>query len=791
MASPSATVLCTAAISFRLAPNMAVLFFLAAALLATPTRSSSSSNDTGRQHPTLTLCSGHSPAVVTTSSEVTITRFLAAVCAGAYGGVAHMSHNMSSYVAAENRTMYGVAQCRTDVSASDCAACLSAASKLIVAGPGTACAASAVWHDACFLRYSDHEDVGRFREDEYTATVFNASRTLPPSPHVGARAAVRRLLAAARKTTVSSHMCSSVGAAGTGAAASSGGRFYGLTRCAAGVSCADCRRCLRGALEVVDRAFNGSAGMQVLRLSCMARYESYPFYNIESLARRLLADAWKNSGLDGFNATAGARSPAGTPAVPAPPPPAQARAPPPAASMTITGNATVRFPPEGRTGAAQPTPAAPGGHTPLPAAAAPNDQMATGSSKSKGMFNRSKWLIVSLATGLAIAAFILALTIWYRRKRRPAHRGHVIEPLVLNRQVDGMPEEAMHDQEKKGLSREGDEEDEDGRRTSCQLYSYQHLEAATCCFSSRNKLGSGGFGTVYKGTLENGKKVAVKRLRDSKRTIQELEREISIVANLRHKNLVRFLGYCFQEEGRFLIYEYVPNNSLDKFWYKASFQGEKLEWATWFNIILGVARGLRFLHDKGIIHRDLKPHNVLLDDNFNPKIADFDLMRMYDKQRTHESTEKVAGTFGYMAPECTSGRKFLLSIKSDVYSYGVLVLEIITGHKIYTFEGQDSEGLVEYVWQHWREKRASDVVDGDVVGVEAGQEHAARQALRCVHVALLCVQSDRARRPAMGQVIAMLSSDDAAAEELPEPTLPGYVVRPTAASGVQLCFGCR
>ena len=178
-----------------------------------------------------------------------------------------------------------------------------------------------------------------------------------------------------------------------------------------------------------------------------------------------------------------------------------------------------------------------------------------------------------------------------------------------------------------------------------------------------------------------------------------------------------------------------------------------------------------------------------------------------------------------MAPECTSGRKFLLSIKSDVYSYGVLVLEIITGHKIYTFEGQDSEGLVEYVsgaqisswhisslripnmwirarivitvcmgmqvWQHWREKRASDVVDGDVVGVEAGQEHAARQALRCVHVALLCVQSDRARRPAMGQVIAMLSSDDAAAEELPEPTLPGYVVRPTAASGVQLCFGCR
>lgn len=346
----------------------------------------------------------------------------------------------------------------------------------------------------------------------------------------------------------------------------------------------------------------------------------------------------------------------------------------------------------------------------------------------------------------------------------------------------------MHHLERKHLDSE-EEDDDDGERTSYQLYSYLVLEAATCRFSSRNKLGSGGFGTVYKGTLENGKDVAVKRLRDSKRAIQELEREISIVASLRHKNIVRFLGYCFQEEGRFFIYEYVLNNSLDKFWYKASSQCQKLEWATWFNIILGVARGLLFLHDKGIIHRDLKPHNILLDRNFNPKIADFDLMRMYDQQKTHESTEKVAGTFGYMAPECTSGRKFLLSIKSDVYSYGVLVLEIITGHKIYTFEGQNSEGLVEYVWQHWIEKRASDVMDVDL-GVE-GHEHAPRQALRCVHVALLCVQSDRSRRPTMGQVIAMLSSGDDGTDDLPEPSLPGYVLRPMAASGVQLCFGCR
>ncbi|AQK43317.1 hypothetical protein ZEAMMB73_Zm00001d025253 [Zea mays] len=357
----------------------------------------------------------------------------------------------------------------------------------------------------------------------------------------------------------------------------------------------------------------------------------------------------------------------------------------------------------------------------------------------------------------------------------------------------------MRDLEKNHLDSE-EEEDEDGGRTSYQLYNYLVLEAATCRFSSRNKLGSGGFGTVYKGTLENGKEVAVKRLRDSKRTIQELEREISIVASLRHKNIVRFLGYCFQEEGRFFIYEYVPNNSLDKFWYKASSQWhQRLEWATWFNVILGVARGLKFLHDKGIIHRDLKPHNVLLDHNFNPKIADFDLLRMYDQQKTHESTEKAAGTFGYMAPECTSGRKLLLSIKSDVYSYGVLVLEIITGHKIYTFEGQNSEGLVEYVSNiqktSWcgstgrrRERATSWIATWAWKGRSTGH---GRRCGACTSRFSVCSRIGRG-----GQLWGRSSPCLAVAmtgrrSYRSHPGLPGYVVHPTTVSSFQLCFGCR
>ncbi|CAL5032406.1 unnamed protein product [Urochloa decumbens] len=745
MASPPATVP-------RAFPpqHMALLVTALLAALVGPTSSSSSSGTTSPE-PILTFCSGHqsSPALSSPASSMPCPR---APTASPICLITYMSWHIAGTT---NRTLYGVAQCRPDVPVPDCAACLAAASSRLV-GRKTACAASAVWHDACFLRYSDH-DASLFREDEYMATVFNATRALL-SPQEEGKAAVRRLLAAAGNSTTSSHMCRAVGAGSDPV-----GRMHGLARCAAGVSCDDCCRCLRGAVAAVEREYNGSAGMQVLRLSCMARYESYPFYNTASLQSSppspipIAYIVNNGSGYARLNMSASA------PAAAAPPPPA------------TPGSHTTRTPPAEATPPAGGPPGPPAAQNPPPPpAATPPDQTRVTQQSHRKTPKLLIVLVVTIATGLLVVASIVS--IWYRRKQPPPQKEHII---------DGTTGENMYDQ---GEEQCTEEVGEDGKRMSCQLYTYQVLEAATSHFSSSNKLGSGGFGTVFKGTLENGKEVAVKRLKDSKRNIQNLEREISIVSDLRHKNLVRFLGYCFQEEGRFLVYEYVPNNSLEKFWYKACFQSQKLEWATWFNIIKGVARGLRFLHDKGIIHRDLKPHNVLLDENFNPKIADFDLMRMYDKQKTHESTEKVAGTFGYMAPECTSGRKFLLSIKSDVYSYGVLVLEIITGHKIYTFEGQNSEGLVEYVWQHWTEKRAADIVDGDL-GVD-GEERAAHQALRCVHVALLCVQSDRARRPTMGQVIAMLSTDEA----LQEPSLPGYVVfRPTAASGpVWLpCLGCR
>lgn len=258
--------------SFRFPPRVVLLVFAALIYGAAAIQ------------PTMTLCSGHGPSPYFTSPPAVTSRelasFLDAVCAGAYGA-AHRSHNMSSYVAGTNRTVYGVAECRPGVPVPDCAACLAAASARLIAGR-TECAAAAVWHDVCFLRYSDGDPV-QFRDgDECTTTVFNATSTLPPD--VGGGAGVRRLLAAAAQTTMRSHM-SRGGVGASTAAAGVGARIYGLTRCAAGVSCADCRRCLRGALAAAEREYNGSAGMQILQLSCTARYESYPFYNTARLQR--------------------------------------------------------------------------------------------------------------------------------------------------------------------------------------------------------------------------------------------------------------------------------------------------------------------------------------------------------------------------------------------------------------------------------------------------------------------------------------------------------------------------
>jgi len=208
------------------------------------------------------------------------------------------------------------------------------------------------------------------------------------------------------------------------------------------------------------------------------------------------------------------------------------------------------------------------------------------------------------------------------------------------------------------------------------------LRAATGDFAESEMLGKGGFGMVYKGVLPEGQEIAVKRLcQSSRQGIAELKSELVLVAKLHHKNLVRLIGVCLQEQEKILVYEYMPNRSLDTILFDSQ-RNEELDWAKRFRIINGIARGLQYLHEDSqlkIVHRDLKASNVLLDVDYLPKISDFGLAKIFGGDESKYVTHRVAGTYGYMAPEYAM--RGLYSIKSDVFSFGVLVLEIVTGRR--------------------------------------------------------------------------------------------------------------
>ncbi|XLU26884.1 hypothetical protein S245_062950, partial [Arachis hypogaea] len=226
------------------------------------------------------------------------------------------------------------------------------------------------------------------------------------------------------------------------------------------------------------------------------------------------------------------------------------------------------------------------------------------------------------------------------------------------------------------------------------------LISATNNFSANNILGKGGFEAVYKGVLEDGREIAVKRLsEDSRQGLQEFKSEVMHVVKLQHRNLVRLLGCCIQAEERILVYEFMPNKSLDYFIFdtyglshkkitltlffeKDEERGKILDWPKRFIIIIGIARGLLYLHQDSrhrIVHRDLKAGNVLLDEEINAKISDFGLARTLVGNENEANTATVVGTYGYLSPEYLIDGIF--STKSDVYSFGVLVLEIVTGKR--------------------------------------------------------------------------------------------------------------
>ncbi|KAF8086798.1 hypothetical protein N665_0612s0018 [Sinapis alba] len=327
---------------------------------------------------------------------------------------------------------------------------------------------------------------------------------------------------------------------------------------------------------------------------------------------------------------------------------------------------------------------------------------------------------------------------------------------------------------RKSMQRNQVESDSDISATHSSQYDFKTIEAATNKFSRSNKLGEGGFGEVYKGTLSNGTEVAVKRLsKKSGQGIKEFKNEAVLVSKLQHRNLVRLLGFCLEGEEKILIYEFVPNKSLNHFLFDSEKEGQ-LDWTQRYKIIGGIARGIIYLHQDSqltIIHRDLKASNILLDVNMNAKISDFGLSTIFGMEQTRGNTSKIAGTYGYMSPEYAMQGQY--SMKSDIYSFGVLVLEIISGKRksgAYQMDETSTPGnLITYASRLWRNGSPLELVDPTI-----GRNYQTNEVTRCIHIALLCVQDNPEDRPMLSTIILMLTSNTVT---LPVPRLPSFIPR--------------
>ncbi|XP_062082927.1 G-type lectin S-receptor-like serine/threonine-protein kinase At4g27290 [Humulus lupulus] len=366
----------------------------------------------------------------------------------------------------------------------------------------------------------------------------------------------------------------------------------------------------------------------------------------------------------------------------------------------------------------------------------------------KAKVERAMLVIAILLVGLA---GVLVLIGFYIRRRRHINDRNVIISTTTN-----------------NFSERNQSEDED---LELPLFDLHTISTATNNFSERNKLGEGGFGPVYKGVLEGGQEIAVKRLSMwSGQGISEIKNEIKLIAKLQHRNLVKVIGYCIHSEEKLLIYEYMPNKSLDYFIFDER-QSMLLEWSKRFQIVNGIAKGILYLHHDSrlrIIHRDLKASNVLLDKEMNPKISDFGLARSFGGDQMEGNTNKVVGTYGYMAPEYAFNGLF--STKSDVFSFGVLMLEIVSGKKSKSFDDENSGlNLIGLAWTLMNEGNAFKLIDKCLL---RDPYNNMEEALRCIHIGLLCVQQKPIDRPDMSSVILMLSGE----RVLPQPKLAGYFI---------------
>ncbi|KAL6610414.1 hypothetical protein ACP70R_040383 [Stipagrostis hirtigluma subsp. patula] len=558
---------------------------------------------------------------------------------------------------------YGLAQCRADVNASDCRACLDGSAR-DMAGKCPGKKSAMLVYDGCLLRYSNASFFGAADTSVvvYLTNTQNATQPAEFTPRLGAL--MNNLTAMAAYKSPRMFAAGAVGFTPFQ-------NIYGMAQCTRDLAAEDCNRCLAGAVESIPKCCDGKQGGQVICRSCSIRFEVYPFYNAQA-AEAAMSPAPGGGPINGTD-------------------------------PTVPGS--------------------------------------TAGSNRKVM----KALLVSIP--IAFTLLVMLLVAAYICKRNKMPHKHV--------QIAS----ARH------------EDEEEMRSSESLLYDLSTLRAATNNFSEENKLGEGGFGPVYKGTLQNGQEIAVKRLSATSQQGQvEMKNEVVLVAKLQHRNLVRLLGCCIEEDERMLVYEFLPNKSLDKILFDPARQ-QDLNWGQRFKIIEGIGRGLLYLHRDSrltIIHRDLKASNILLDADMNPKISDFGLAKLFniDSSVVVGNTSRIAGTYGYMAPEYAL--RGIFSDKSDVYSYGVLVLEIVTGRRNTvaqdSWPSEDYDDLLTFVWRHWSRGNVAQLLDSCPDEGRRPQE-----MLRCVHVGLLCVQEDPHLRPGMASVVVMLNSRSIT---LPVPAAP-------------------
>ncbi|XP_030929936.1 probable leucine-rich repeat receptor-like serine/threonine-protein kinase At3g14840 isoform X2 [Quercus lobata] len=288
------------------------------------------------------------------------------------------------------------------------------------------------------------------------------------------------------------------------------------------------------------------------------------------------------------------------------------------------------------------------------------------------------------------------------------------------------------------------------------LFTLRQIRAATNNFDASNKVGQGGFGSVYKGLLSDGTTIAVKQLSSkSKQGNREFVNEIGMISALQHPHLVKLYGCCIEGNQLLLVYEYMENNSLARALFGLEECQLKLDWTTRHKICVGIARGLAYLHEESrlkIVHRDIKATNVLLDKYLNPKISDFGLAKLDEEDNTHIST-RIAGTYGYMAPEYAM--RGYLTDKADVYSFGVVTLEIVSGRSN-TSHRPKEEPFNLLDWAHLLKEEGNLI---KLVDPRLGSDYNKEEVMVVIHVALLCTNVSSAARPTMSSVVSMLEGN--------------------------------